>query len=223
MRGQFADLNLLNDPTNLKLFREWAPAEYMPHAYRPDVHYPRSGPADPALASDLVFIGSAFRSRIEFFEAMNLTGLDVLLGGADWGSIEPGSPLVPFVGTLPGAPDCVDNPQAAGLYRHARAGINFYRREAEETWTGHGVAMGPREVEMAACGLFFLRDPRPESDEVFPMLPSFDGPEDAAEKLRWWLTRDGLRDKRAAQAREAIEGRTFEANAKRFLELAADL
>ena len=46
-------------------------------------------------------------------------------------------------------------------------------------YSGGAVAMGPREIEMAACRLFFLRDPRPECDEVFPMLPAFDGPEDA--------------------------------------------
>jgi spore maturation protein CgeB len=194
----------------------------MPHAYRPDVHYPRSGPRDPELASDLVFIGSAFASRKAFFEAMDLDGIDVLIGGADWGALEPGSPLIGFVGTIQGAPDCVDNPQAAGLYRHAKAGINFYRREAEEDAIA-GVAMGPREVEMAACGLFFLRDPRPESDETFPMLPSFTSPGDASEKLRYWLARDREREEAAAKARAAIEGRTFSNSARRFLQLVSRL
>jgi spore maturation protein CgeB len=194
----------------------------MPHAYRPEIHHPRTGPPDPELASDLVFIGSAFSSRKQFFEAMDLTGIDVLIGGADWGSLDPDSPLVSFVGTIQGAPDCVDNPQAAGLYRHSKAGINFYRREAEEDALA-GVAMGPREVEMAACGLFFLRDPRPESDETFPMLPAFTGPEDASGQLRWWLAHDAEREEAAAKARAAIAGRTFEANARWFLELAEGL
>lgn len=221
-RAAFASLNLLNDPVSLPQFRQFGPAEYMPHAYRPGIHYPRTGPADPELASDLVFIGSAFSSRKKFFEMMDLAGIDVLIGGADWGSLEPDSPLIPFVGTIQGAPDCVDNPQAAGLYRNARAGINFYRREAEADALA-GVAMGPREVEMAACGLFFLRDPRPESDETFPMLPAFDGPGDASEKLRYWLAHDAERGEAAAKARAAIAGRTFEANARWFLELAEKL
>src|SRR5207244_9418884 len=83
MRGQLADLNLLNDPANLDKFRQHAPTEYMPHAYRPGVHHPRTGPLNPELAADLAFIGTAFKSRIEFFSAMNLAGLDVLLGGND--------------------------------------------------------------------------------------------------------------------------------------------
>jgi hypothetical protein len=223
MRGAFAHLNLLNDPASLPQFRQFGPAEYMPHAYRPDVHYPRRGPRDPELASDLVFIGSAFASRKAFFTAMDLDGLDVLIGGADWGSLEPGSPLIPFVGTIQGAPDCVDNPQAAELYRHAKAGINFYRREAEEDALA-GVAMGPREVEMAACGLWFTRDPRPESDEVFgSVLPSFTSPEEASEQIRWALAHDREREEAAAKARAAIGGRTFEGNARRFLEMVSRL
>lgn len=220
MRGQLADLVLLNDPVNLEKFREQGPAEYMPHAYRPRVHHPRTGPVNPELAADLTFIGTAFKSRVEFFEEMNLDGLDVLLGGADWGSIPESSPLTRFIGSEPGGPDCVDNEQTAELYRHAKTGINFYRREGEQDWDTRAHAMGPREVEMAACNLFFLRDPRAEGDEVFRgILPTFDGPEDASEKLRWWLARDGLRETRAAQAREAIADRTFANNARRLLGL----
>jgi len=114
---------------------------------------------------------------------------------------------------------CVDNTEVAELYRVSRSGINFYRREAnegEDDTTG-GVACGPREIEMAACGLFFLRDPRPESDELFPMLPAFGSAAEASELLRWWLARDAQREKAAAAAREAVAGRTFEAAARRLI------
>lgn len=30
--------------------------------------------------------------------------------------------------------------------------------------------------KLAACGTFFARDPRPEGDELFPMLPTFTDP-----------------------------------------------
>lgn len=223
MRGAYAHLNLLNDEASVPRFRQLGPAVYMPHAYQPHVHFPRNGqPRDPELASDFIFIGSAFASRKKFFSAMDFRGIDVLIGGADWGSLEPGSPLIPYVGTIQGAPDCVDNPQAAGLYRNSKASLNFYRREGEDSAI-QGVSMGPREVELAACGLFFLRDPRPESDETFPMLPAFDGPGDAGEKLRWWLAHDAEREEAAVKARAAIADRTFENNARRFLRLAEGL
>ena len=72
---------------------------------------------------------------------------------------------------------------------------------------------------MAACGLFFLRDPRPESDEVFPMLPTFASPEDAGEQLRWWLAHDSEREAASAAALDAISDRTFDRNAKSLLRL----
>jgi len=51
------------------------------------------------------------------------------------------------------------------------------------------------------------------------MLPAFASPEEAGEQIRWALRHPAQREKAAAQAREAIAGRTFEANAKRLLKL----
>ena len=75
---------------------------------------------------------------------------------------------------------------------------------------------------MAACGLWFARDPRPESDELFPMLPSFTSPDEAGDQIRWALAHPAERDKAASLARQAIAGRTFDANAKRLLKLLDD-
>jgi len=225
MRAQLSDLVFLNDPTNLDTFREVTKAQYMPHAYRPALHHPLDGPPDPELRSDLCFIGTAFKSRVKFFELMDLDGIDVLLGGSKWGELDPSSPVARCVGSGLGEPDCVDNVQGTRLYQHAKTGINLYRRETSVTegWDGQGYSCGPREIEMAACGLPFLRDHRPESDELFPMLPAFGDPHDASDKLRWWLVHDAEREEAARQARSAIADRTFEANAKRFLTLAEKL
>lgn len=218
MRGTLADLNLLNDPTNLDKFRRYTEADYIAHAYRPELHHPRTGPLNPELNADLAFIGTAFESRIKFFHEMDLAGLDVLLGGNNWGGIEEDSPLAPFVGTGLGNPDCVNNDEAAEVYRHAKMGLNLYRQETEDGGSAEGWSMGPREVEMAASALPFLRDPRGEGDELFKgILPAFDGPGDASEKLRWWLKHDALREEAGRKAREVIADRTFENNAKWFL------
>jgi len=214
-RAAHADLTLLNDPVNIAAYRELGPAEYMPHAYRPHVHRP--GPAAPELKSDFAFVGTGFKSRVEFFERMNLDGLDVLLAGT-WPDLAEDSPLRRY---LAGGEtvQCTDNEETAAIYRSARAGINFYRREAEDAHRGEGWAVGPREVEMAAAGLFFLRDPRPEGDGLFPSLPVFAGPEDASEQLRWWLAHDREREKAAAAARAAVADRTFGNHARRLLQL----
>lgn len=219
----FADVNLLNDPVNLERYRELdGVAEYMPHAYRPSVHYPRpSGqPRTPGLASDLAFVGTGFESRIAFFEGMDLHGVDVLLGG-NWTQLADGSPLRKYLAHDP--EHCVDNAEVAEIYRNAKAGINFYRQEWEDgTTPGPVWAMGPREVEMAACGLFYLRDPRGEGDELLPMLPTFSSPGEAGEKLRWFLEHEREREQAALQARAALADRTFGKNARRLLQLLDD-
>ncbi len=216
LRGQFANLNLLNDPTNLESWGAMGiPAAYVPHSYDPDVHFPLY-PREPSL--DFAFVGTAFYSRCEFFSAMNFDGIDTVFGGNGWDKIDQKhAGLYRYLGHKPD--ECVDNTETARVYRMAKTGINFYRREGEDKHKGEGVAMGPREIEMAACGLFFLRDPRPESDEVFPMLPTFSGPEDAEEKLRWWLKHDRQRENAADLALTAIEERTFENRAKEVTEL----
>ena len=211
--AEYADLSLVNDPCDIGRYREIAPAEYMPHSYRPGLHRP--GPAVPEMACDLGFVGTGFPSREKFFEAMDLDGLDVLLAG-NWIGLAEDSPLRGYVAHEEDR--CLDNEQTAQVYRSARCGINFYRREAEDDCPA-AWACGPREIEMAACGLFYLRDPRGEGDELFPMLPAFTSPQQASELLRWYLAHPDQREKRAAAAREAIADRTFESNARRLLEL----
>ncbi len=230
LRGQFADLNLVNDPANLAAWRELdVPAAYMPHAYDPDIHYPA---ARREYDCDFTFVGTLFRSRAEFFSRMDFTGLNVSFGGSGWDLANRDYPelitkvmdrdngyrLVDYLGHP--LDHCVDNDETADHYRTAKAGINFYRRESEDGHAGKGWAMGPREVEMAACGLFFLRDPRPESDEVFgSVLPAFDGPEHASELLREWVARDQDRERLAHLAYTSIAARTFDNNARAALAL----
>jgi hypothetical protein len=210
--AEHADLNLINDPMNLEIFRSVAPTRYVPHSYRPHRHCP--GPADPKLAADLAFVGTGYQSRIHFLERMDLTGLDVLLAG-NWKQLTEDSPLRGFVSHDP--EECLDNKQTVQVYRSAKVGLNLYRREAEAAHLVAGTAMGPREVELAACGLFFLRDPRPEGDEVLSMLPTFTDPGDASEKLRYWLARPEKRQELAVKARAAVAGRTFVDRAKEML------
>jgi hypothetical protein len=215
--AKYADIALVNDPVTLGRYREACPvAEYAPHSYRPQVHYPAA--PGSALDVDLAFVGTGFPSRQEFFEGMDLAGLNVALGGL-WPTVGEGSPLRPHLLPHDDGDGCMVNARTAGLYRRARAGINFYRREGEDSWNGRGWACGPREVEMAACGLWFARDPRGESGELFPFLPEFASPAEASDAVRWALSHEREREKAAAMAREAIAGRTFENAAKRLLRL----
>jgi spore maturation protein CgeB len=212
----YADINLVDDPTNIEAYRQVAPTWYMPKAYRPSVHHP--GPAIPEIECDLAFVGTAYPSRVAFFEAMDLSGLDVLLAG-NWQGIAETSPLYQYLAH--GPDQCLDNEKTADVYRSARVGLNLYRREAQypDPQQVAGWSMGPRELEMAACELFFLRDPRGEGDEVLGMLPTFSSPEEASELVRYWLDRPDERSALARKAREAIADRTFDSHAAALLRL----
>lgn len=208
-----ADLNLLNDPTNVKLYEDLAPTLYCPHAYRPSVHDPGDR---PAKKYDFSFCGTGYPSRVEFFEALDLAGLDVGLAG-NWMRLAETSPLRQHV--VHDIAECFDNTEAVDLYRATKVGLNLYRREAEADHLIHGVTMGPREIEMAATGAFFLRDPRPEGDEVLDMLPTFTSPHEASDLIRYYASHDSEREALAEKARSAICDRTFTNHAKQLLRI----
>jgi spore maturation protein CgeB len=218
--AKHADVNLLNDAVTLREYQKLGkPAYYMPHAYRPTVHYP--GPGAKELESDFAFVGTAYPSRWDFFtrleKAGGFDGITALLAG-NWNHDpdEGESPLKRYLVHEPG--ECFDNEQAAQVYRASKVGLNLYRKEGMANYEA-GWSLGPREVEMAACGLFFLRDPRGESDAVFPMLPTFASPEDAAEQIQYWAAHEAERHVAALEARAAIRGRTFDANVASLLNI----
>jgi spore maturation protein CgeB len=209
-----ADLVLLNDPTNLDQFRQINPRSwYVPHAYDPQRHRP--APASPDLKCDFGWVGTAYESRMAFFEAVDWDGIDAAFAG-NWERLPDDSKLVPFLVHERGV--CFENSDTVDLYNSCKASVNLYRKETLPTADDAGWAMGPREVELAACGTFFLREPRGESDAVLHMLPTFDSPADFEDKLRWWLTHDNERERLAAAAQEAVADRTFDQNVRSLLE-----
>ncbi len=207
------DVNVVNDPTNIDRFNQVAPTVYIPHAYDPDVHHARGG----HRKFDFSFIGTGYGSRVEWFEQVVWPSDAKVLFGGNWQTIDDGSPLAPFVMTQ--RDECVDNTETAAIYRSTVCSLNRYRREADRPELAEGWSMGPREVELAACGVFFGRDPRPESDQVFPMLPVVEHPGELSDLLAWAKAHPDLRQRAADEAAAAIADRTFENNAKRLLDV----
>lgn len=208
-----ADLAVINDPTNLDQYRLKQPATfYIPQAYDPEIHYRR--PVSDDLRADFGWVGTAFPSRIEFFEAVDWTDIDVIFGG-NWQTLDDDSPLQKYLIHHPEG--CLPNDTTADLYSSVHTSANLYRKEAME---GHdiGWAMGPREIELAATGTFFLRESRPESDGLLGMLPTFHSPEEFGEQLRWWLNHPAERESAALEARSAVSSRTFDNNVRQLLE-----
>src|SRR5262249_23608374 len=176
------------------------------------------GPGEDDLQTDFAFVGTMFPSRQEFFSKMMAAGafegIDATFGG-NWNQVKEGDPLLRLLSHERN--ECVDNQLTVRVYKSAKMGLNIYRREDDDDTTD-GWAVGPREIEMAACGLPFLRESRPESDELFDgILPTYASPEDAAEQLHWWLEHEDARQMAAQAARAAVRDRTFAANVERLL------
>jgi spore maturation protein CgeB len=213
-RANFADLNVLNDPTNLDRFPKGT--VYLPHSFDPDIHHPQ--PSVPEAVSDFCFVGTGYPSRAWFLERVDFTGIDVAIAG-NWGHLDPGSTLRQHLAHP--EDECCPNDQAAILYASTKVSANLYRKESGDVGssTPDGWSMGPREVELAAIGTFFMREPRAEGDDLFPMLPTFIGPGDFGEKLRWWLAHDTEREEAALKAQAVVQDRTFDVTAARLLSL----
>jgi hypothetical protein len=208
------DLILLNDPQNAGVFDTIAPSFYLPHAYDPAFHHPGDGTHE----FDCCFVGSGFVNRQRFMESVDWTDIDMALGGL-WVNIQPWSRLAPFL-VHEDKMECVDNRMTATLYRKSRTGFNIYRDDAHgEHSTADGWAIGPRELELAACGTWQARQSgRGESDELFGgILPTFDTPEELGDVIRWALAHPVEREKAADAARAVIEDRTFANHAGRAL------
>jgi hypothetical protein len=211
-----ADVHLVNDPSGVeRLTAAGAMAAYAHQAHDPAVHFDDGR----ARSLPLVFVGSGFAGRRAFLERLERrlpAGCDLHLGGT-W-SVDRRRRLDRCV--RDDWPRPMPNTETAEVYRTARLGLNLYRLDhLERPELACGWSMGPREVEMAACGLWFARMPRPEGDQVLSMLPTFDDVDECVEVLAWaWAHPDAVAAA-ASAARKAVAGRTFDALASGLLGL----
>lgn len=208
-----ADLVLVNDPTNLDRFRAVNPnSHYQWHCYDPQLHSP--GPVPATHESDFCFVGTGYQSRIAFLEQVDWSGVNVALAGM-WQMLSDSSPLHQHLAHPVG--ECCDNTTTVDLYRGTRLSANLYRKESERPGLDAGWAMGPREVELAAIGVPFLREPRPEGDHLLPFLPTFTTPEEFTGLMRWHLAHPEQTAALGVRAQAAVHQRTFANSAQRML------
>lgn len=205
----------LNDPIHMDKFREVCDSVwYRPHAYDPDVHH-ANGRSDDL---DAVWIGTAYKSRIAFLEGVDWPDEARIKFGGNWAALEDGpSGLRRFLMDQDHDESCVQNTDTADWYRRSAMTWNTYRKEAESDDLAVGWAMGPREVEAAACGIFLARESRPEGDELFPMFPIIDTPAELGDVLRWSIANPDLRRDACDKAIEAVADRTFARSAAELL------
>jgi hypothetical protein len=170
---------------------------YLAHAWHPLKHTAAPQPQDAHVAAhDVVFVGTGFQERIEWFEGIDWAGIDLGLYGT-WDRLKQSSPLRPFVKA-----GQVDNAMAASLYRRAKVTLNFYRKSMGWATNApritHAESLNPRAYELAACGAFHISDLRAEVTEKFgPLVPTFTTSAEAETLIRHYLAHD---DERRAMA-----------------------
>ncbi len=189
-----------NERSTVPAFRAVNPRSgYIAHGWHPSRHQPHPQPHDrDVLAHDVVFVGTGFPERIEWFKAIDWTGIDLGLYGS-WDRLGTRSPLRGCVRAAQ-----VSNEMAAALYRRAKVTLNLYRRSMG--WSdhapriAHAESLNPRAYELAACGAFHISDHRAEVTEKFgDLVPTFETPAEAEALLRRWLADDEGRARVAAQ------------------------
>jgi len=190
-----------NERTSVEHFRSVCPnVAYLPHAWHPERHRPGLQSDDGEVpAHDVVFVGSAFRERVDFLNAIDWTGIDFALYG-NWDGLGSRNRLRQFVRAYE-----TDNRTVAAIYRRAKIVLNLYRtskgwgRYAPQLPSGMAESLSPRAYELAACGVFHLSEPRAEVREVFgDLVPTFTSPVEAAALIRLWLADDQGRARVAA-------------------------
>ena len=194
----------------LEAFRAANPrTDYLPHAWRPGVHDAPASASPMAPASDVLFVGSLFPERLQWFEAIDWTGIDLALYGTTE-LIPKRSPLRQYArGGL------VRNEQLPALARASQVVINFFRQPA----AGRSAeSLNPRLYEMAAAGVCSVTDWRPEVPEVFGYaVPTFQTPEEAGALIRALLADPDRRRACATQAQAAVSGATWIARGQQMV------
>ena len=188
--------------TNDKFSAERFGWTYLPCAYDKTVHFPVEPQDDEKC--DVVLVGTGWKERQGFLEAVNWSGIELRLYGV-WPDLKERSPLFKFLRPL-----MVNNESVKKLYASAKVCLNFHRRHPE------AVSINPRAYELAACGAFQLSDPRPGVFELFgDSVPTFDSPEKLEELVRYYIdpAHEQERLVKADQAKRCVVDETFDRRA----------
>lgn len=214
--AELADVVFTTERTSVPGFRQVQPhTYYLAHAFDPEVHSP-GVPADGVPAHDVVFVGTGFQERIDALTAVDWDGIDLGLYGS-WTLMPSRSKLRKHLraGITP-------NGMTIDLYRRAKIGLNLHRtsmgfgRQCPHIETAESV--GPRVLELAASGTFFISDWRPELDEFCGgLVPTFRTPQEMEAMIRHYLDRPGERENIAGRLPDAVCSQTFDRRAEELI------
>jgi spore maturation protein CgeB len=215
------DAVFVNERASVPMYREYnLNTYYLPACYDPGRHRPDLPVGVDTPRHDVVFVGSAFRERVELLSAVDWSGIDLGLYG-NWSGLGSRSKLRQFVRGGP-----VPNAYAAQLYRASKICLNLYRSRLSDPPvplpSGMAQSLNPRAYELAACGVFQVSDYRDEVRDLFHAgVPMFTSAAELERCLRMWLEpeREGVRRMLAEEQSRYVEGHTFDARVAQMLDI----
>ena len=226
--AQGYDLVITNDPATLAAHRAAHPrVEYLPPGFDPAVMKP-----DPSAtpAYDLAFVGTWFRERVAFFEAVwpEIESRPHLLAGYWFKDADrvpqPDRPPADSFLHAKVRHAIVWPPELCKVYQRSRIALNLHRGSLwhanPEAVRAQGI--NPRLFEIAGTGAFQLCDERSELRRCFDPdeVPSFRDAQEAKGLIRDWLapSREAARRTAAGKAlARALAGHTYLRRAESLL------
>lgn len=211
-----ADIAWTHERLSVDFLRMTNPnVHYLPHAYDQDIHNFASDREDEIRSHDVVFVGTGFRERVDLLSAVDWTDIDFGLYGIWQMGSKSKLRRHMVAGETP-------NDVTAGLYRNAKIGLNLFRRSrtfdrfSEKIERADSISL--RTYELAACGCFFISDPRPELFEIFgDLVPTFSNAEELEDLIRRYLGDPAERERIARLLPEAVRGHTWAERASQLM------
>lgn len=187
-----------------ELNRAGIKAVYVPQFTNPEKFYPAP---DPALASDILFVGSNWHDRTSLRYALE-AGFTVAVYGYNWqGIVPPEMYKAPYIA----------NTELNRYYSSAKIVLNDHRPDMKDFGF-----VNNRIYDATAAGALVISDYMPEIEAAYgDAVPMYKNKEELAGLLRYYLTHEEERQALAAKARRiTLEKFTNAAAARAVLKAA---
>ncbi|UJF32076.1 CgeB family protein [Paenibacillus hexagrammi] len=195
---------------------------YLPFGVNRSLFHPQ--PASPEHSVDVIFIGSAFRNRVAFFDeiAPELSSMNLLIAGYWWDRLQHYDVLQSKIRTG----YWISPEESARYYSSAKIVINMHRAIDDETnRNSSGIqaeSINPRTFEISACAPLQLTDVRANLSAMYRSgldIATYDSPQELVRQIQYYLGHEEQRQEIAWRGLErTMREHTYRTRIQRMFE-----
>lgn len=205
---QYCDFAFFNDKYSAEKYNpdNELLIDYLPHSYNPAIHYSFG---DSVKNTDVIFCGTLYPNRLDFFSEINWDGINAKLVGP-FGIYENKERYSNISDKIIDA--TVTNYDLSTLYRESKLSINIHRggRDFYDHDQFAAYSMNPRIRESVMCGCLPITDHRDEIVDIFgDSVPIVETSEQMENVIKHLLVNDDERHNRLAEAQKKCKGDTY--------------